>query len=395
MKPSVDSLLDKLPPYVDEWITLVDEQTVSDIIEEVLEAHREFAPYYDKIVLDFTGGSMQDISERLYNFCKENISYKEETKDDQTSALPTGILTRGHGDCKHYALFIGGILDAMNRRGKDIDWKYRFASYKLFDSEPHHVFIVVNEGINETWIDPTPMSEKRYPYWMVDETIRVNSNESKMALRRNIAGIGDADNAQANTAEVVYLPDGAGLVWIDGIWYIDRPHEWASQVGQLDLVSTGLNVIKDITSIFGGSNNGIGAAQKVFTMFPLPANPTATTIQNVINAIVAHENNDAGLSAAWVAAYADIRRQYTNALNAVKAGYPMPPIIPPPPGAPSYTTLPPQVLSQTPQVSNEFPQTGYPISTGSNFLTQSSVAGIPNWIWIAAGGYFLLRKKRA
>ena len=179
-----EKLLGSLPEYRDEWLLIHPDQTVKDIIKEVLQAHEDFAPYYDKIALYFDCDTTKQICKTLFNFCKDNIRYHEETEEDQTTALPTGILIRGHGDCKHYAGFCGGVLDALNRAtGKKIDWKYRFASYDIFDKTPHHVFIVVNDDGKEIWIDPTPGSEIRTPAYQADKKI------STMALHRNIAGL--------------------------------------------------------------------------------------------------------------------------------------------------------------------------------------------------------------
>jgi hypothetical protein len=178
-----ETLLRKLPPYRDEWKLITPDQTVKDIIVEVLNAHEEFSPYYDKIALYFNDDKTDNICERLYRFCKKEIRYHEETEDDQTTALPTGVLLRGYGDCKHYAGFIGGVLGALNRQGKKIKWNYRFASYEVFDKTPHHVFIVVrNSDGSETWIDPTPGAHSITPVWMTDKKI------DTMALHRNIAG---------------------------------------------------------------------------------------------------------------------------------------------------------------------------------------------------------------
>lgn len=185
MTVSAGKLLDCLPPYEDVWIEINPDQNVRDIIIEVLEAHQEFAPYYDNISSFFEGETVNDTCDNIYFFLKSNITYREETPKDQTSALPAGILTRGYGDCKHYSGFAAGILDALCRQGKKIDWCYRFASYKFLDKTPHHVFIVVNPGSsNEIWIDPTPGAETMEPVWEIDKNC-------KMALRRNIAGISD------------------------------------------------------------------------------------------------------------------------------------------------------------------------------------------------------------
>lgn len=183
-----DELLSLLPAYRDEWVLIHPDQSVKDIVIEVLDAHDEFAPYYDLIAFCFDIGSTSDIARTLYDFCERNIEYREETEDHQSSSLPTGILTRGYGDCKHYAGFIGGVLDALNRSGKKIDWVYRFASYDVFDRTPHHVFIVVfDRDKNETWIDPTPGSGVKIPVYQLDKKIKANN----MALVRNIAGFND------------------------------------------------------------------------------------------------------------------------------------------------------------------------------------------------------------
>lgn len=200
MKFSIEDLLAALPPYRDEWITITGRQSVKDIIVEVLNSHREFAPYYDDIALFFDGDTVEDIANNLYDFLKQNIRYHEEKEENQTTATPSGILTRREGDCKHYSTFAGGILDAINRlTGKNIKWNYRFASYDPFNKNPHHVFIVVNDHGREIWIDPTPGSEINEPLWQIDKKI----NFSPMALRRNIAGV----NIGRAAEDVVYVED--------------------------------------------------------------------------------------------------------------------------------------------------------------------------------------------
>lgn len=187
MNADVKDLLNALPPYNDEWEMIHPDQSVPDIINEVVEAHELFSPYYDNIALYFDDYNTEEICNHLYRFLKTNVKYKEETDKDQTSALPTGILIRGKGDCKHYSGFIAGVLDALKRQGRKIDWCYRFASYRPLDKTPHHVFVVVNPGKNELWVDPTPGADKLIPLWQVDQKIK------SMALRRNISGFDNTD----------------------------------------------------------------------------------------------------------------------------------------------------------------------------------------------------------
>ena len=126
-------------------------------MREIVNAHRLFRPYYDKISANFIMDNVGDLADYLDEFCRRNIRYKEETSNWQSTALPTGILTRGYGDCKHYASFIGGVLDSLNRKyGAGIDWYYYFSAYRKKAKEPYHVFIGLNDGRGDIWIDPTP-----------------------------------------------------------------------------------------------------------------------------------------------------------------------------------------------------------------------------------------------
>lgn len=182
-----EEILKELPPYQDEWVMIERDQEVKDIIFEVLDAHEHFAPYYDKIALYFYDDDLESVCNNLYNFLHREIKYKEEPETMQTTALPTGILTRGYGDCKHYSIFAGGVLSALGRlNGKKINWAYRFASYDITRKNPHHVFVVVKDGANEYWIDPTPGANDKEPAYYIDKKPKAVN----MALYRNISGIG-------------------------------------------------------------------------------------------------------------------------------------------------------------------------------------------------------------
>jgi hypothetical protein len=213
---SVGYLIGLLPEYEDRWVEITPDQTVKSIIREVINAHYEFTGHYDLIAPYFYADTTKQICANLYNFCKENLKYREEGDEDQTTAIPAGILIRGDStgvDCKHYASFCGGVLDAINRLyDKNIKWCYRFASYRVFDKEPHHVFIVVNDNGGEIWIDPTPGADGRSPIWYEDHKIK-----KSMALRRNIAGVDDVALSVKNITEeqIQGALEEAGVVDID------------------------------------------------------------------------------------------------------------------------------------------------------------------------------------
>lgn len=178
MKVTRASILSKLPPYQDKWVTVTSTQDVGDIIADIVKSHYLFAPYYDRFAYSFSAPTIEEICDNLVNFCKQNIEYREENEDIQSTALPTGIIERGHGDCKHYASFIGGCLSAISREtGVPIHWKYCFASYKLDQKTPYHVFVTVDTPSGTVWCDPTPGADGKQPVWVVYKKI----NESRIA----------------------------------------------------------------------------------------------------------------------------------------------------------------------------------------------------------------------
>jgi hypothetical protein len=133
---------------------IVDQQTASDIVQQILVKHKECTSDYDRIAQYFAGGDLWDICYRLWQFCKKNFKYVIEDGEAQYTSCPYTMLTGGNVDCKNYALFIGGVLDALRREGYDLRYQYRFVSYNFLDPAPGHVFIVVNSSTDNIWIDP-------------------------------------------------------------------------------------------------------------------------------------------------------------------------------------------------------------------------------------------------
>lgn len=181
-------LLNKIKPYRNKRDIIIHDQTTGDIIKGIEYTHNLHRKDYDNIANYFNDDSVVKICRKIYNFLKKNTIYKIESDDAQTLRSPAAILKLGANpkiglDCKSYALFTAGILDALNRQGKRIKWCYRFASYKIFSKLPHHVFVVVNPNTNnEIWIDnvmPTFNFKKKYNY-------KIDKNMSLIA----ISGIG-------------------------------------------------------------------------------------------------------------------------------------------------------------------------------------------------------------
>ncbi len=166
-------VLRALPPFRDEWVLVKDDQTVSDIITEMMTAHNAFRNDYDRIYQLFDRDTVKELADELYRFCSTNIAYVEESEDLQTTSVPAGILLRGFGDCKSFAGVCGGVISAVKRNtGKSLTWYYCFASYLLNERTPYHVFVVLEDVDGRPiWIDPTPGSAGTIPVWVINKYI--------------------------------------------------------------------------------------------------------------------------------------------------------------------------------------------------------------------------------
>lgn len=175
MHVSKDELLEYLPPFNNKLVLIEGAQDVTDIINEVAQAHQYFASDYDNIYQFFDIGTVKEICKNLFDFCRANISYVIEGENYQTTKSPAAILAQGFGDCKHFAGFIAGILSAISRNtGRKINWKYRFASYSILNPDPGHVYVVVNDQGREISIDPVLkyFNDPLQPAYITDKKLK-------------------------------------------------------------------------------------------------------------------------------------------------------------------------------------------------------------------------------
>lgn len=202
-----DIILGNLPRFRNNEYLRRNNQDTNDIIKGILETHAIYRPDYDKIANFFDDENPKKIGKKIFDFLKENVKYYVEPESKQTLKSPTAIVATGRttgADCKSYAMFASGILDALNRQGKNIPFCYRFASYRMFDKTPGHVFTVINPGTsNEIWVDPVlnKFNEKKQYYFAKDK--------KPMALY-SINGVGKINlKAAANKVKNVVIKVGA------------------------------------------------------------------------------------------------------------------------------------------------------------------------------------------
>lgn len=173
-----EAMIQKLRGTAPSPIWLVDKQTVGDIIAAVKAKHIQCAADYDKIYLAFDDDSVINICYNLWSFCKKNFNYVIEDEDAQITSCPYTILSNGVVDCKNYSLFIAGVLDAFKRHGRKLTWRFRFASYDLFDPSPGHVFVVVNPSTTDIWVDPVldTFNEHLFYWYKKDREVKTGAS---------------------------------------------------------------------------------------------------------------------------------------------------------------------------------------------------------------------------
>jgi hypothetical protein len=189
-----NTILGKLTPFLNQQNVVIENQGVNDIISGILQTHNKYLDEYDKIYPYFIGTDLQETSKNIFNFLKKNVPYYIESNELQFLKSPSSIVSTP-SDCKSYALFTCGVLDAIRRNtGEDIEIIYRFASYDPFDKIPQHVFCVVRGEGEEFWIDPVlnKFDEKKKPYFYKDK------NVNKMSLV-GLSGVGVTNKAIGST----------------------------------------------------------------------------------------------------------------------------------------------------------------------------------------------------
>jgi len=229
-------LIGLLPKFKNEKRLILHRQDTDDIIEEILITHDEYKSDYDKICKFFDFYDQQTTGREIFDFCKKNLPYTIESERMQTVKSPACILTPGQEiDCKHYSLFIGGILDSIKRnKDNSLNWCYRFASYSN-DKNIEHVFVVMKQGNREIWIDPVLnfYNEKRLPTYYIDE----NPN---MALYK-LSGIGNS------TAVTVASTDEANADFLTWLTY--------NLFSMKDLLRSNMKIVNTDVKKFYEDNN--------------------------------------------------------------------------------------------------------------------------------------------
>ena len=221
-----------LPAFRGIKQVITKDQSTQDIMNEVFRAHFVFKKDYDLLLDYFSAVDPVKLAQQVFTFCKDNIKYKIETENLQSTRSPAGILYLRNGDCKHFSGFVAGILDAARRMYKQkFQLYYRFASYDLLDDMPAHVFVILKVDGKEYWIDPVLKhfnTRTPYPTFFTDKKI-------PMALVR-LSGLTQPQDFPPN-----FIPQKINRRAIQGTQPVNLYSKVAEQLGtQLNVITANI-----------------------------------------------------------------------------------------------------------------------------------------------------------
>jgi hypothetical protein len=149
---TLDKVYKLLPLVNNKKVLTKESQSTKDIIEQVLEQHKQNVKDAKKIAHLFDAGNAYGTCSNIWDFLKYKVPYKVEPSEKQTTKTLSRIIydaKRGAGnDCKHYSGFTGAILDALGYK-----FKYRFAGYSDYINTPTHVYCICTQNGNTIYVD--------------------------------------------------------------------------------------------------------------------------------------------------------------------------------------------------------------------------------------------------
>src|SRR6202522_1238150 len=285
-------------------ILLVEQQDTTDIMRALKKWHAECRDDYDRIVNspEFDQDNIEDLSFAIWQFLRPGggggLKYEEEGIDEQWVRCPHDILKSGHSDCKCYALFTAGILDAKKRQGWNIDWVFRFTPTIFYKTAIGHVFVVVNPKTDNIWIDPVLSSFDEHNFYLVKVDESVNPTvgatiggltllpQRGRKIDREMGRVGNAENTLL--AAVKEYSDG-----LDNAITVSRSTGLINVITQgvlmtASLLIPGIGAALAVLKLVGAAANsvfGVGSKAAIlindFTSNPLTA--PVTIVESLFN----------------------------------------------------------------------------------------------------------------
>lgn len=102
----------KRPSGKKEFITRF--QTAGDIMKQLKRAEYNSRATSKKLATFFKSDNALTTCAKVWLFLRKEIYYNAEPNHDQTAKTINRFIVDGYGDCKHFATFAVGVLNACN-----------------------------------------------------------------------------------------------------------------------------------------------------------------------------------------------------------------------------------------------------------------------------------------
>lgn len=132
-------------------------QNTNDIIKQIIIQHKENISDAQKIKKLFCGKDAESTAKNVFDFLRNEIQYKIESGQTQTTKSLKRFVSDGYGDCKHFSNFVNSILSAC---GHDV--VYRFTAYNNKPDYQHVYSYLPKENIIIDAVLPEFNKQKEY-----------------------------------------------------------------------------------------------------------------------------------------------------------------------------------------------------------------------------------------
>lgn len=137
-------------------------QSAGQIANQLKRAEYESRPTSKRLALVFNEADKKAVAAKVWYFLKNEIFYQAEPKSSQNAKTISRFLSEATGDCKHYATFAVGVLNACG-----IPAWFTFVGQDESVKKPNHVYCTCLIDGRKYTIDPCRKyfnSECRYFY---------------------------------------------------------------------------------------------------------------------------------------------------------------------------------------------------------------------------------------
>jgi len=129
--------------------TVTRHQTATDIIQQMRRAEKNSRGQSLRLAQQYKGKPQKDIARGVYNFLRHEMQYRKEPTSKQTAKEIRRYVADGFGDCKHYATYAVGVLNACR-----VPAWFVLVSQRKRSKNPTHAYACCMIGEQVYVIDP-------------------------------------------------------------------------------------------------------------------------------------------------------------------------------------------------------------------------------------------------